>query len=233
MVKLIENSSRDIQIALANQIASMCEQAKVNPFEVINFANKHPRVSILQPGCGVGGHCIAVDPWFLIETFPTTTKLLQVARNVNDNKPTIVINKVLEQAKRFKAVKNRKPRVLALGLTFKPDIDDLRESPALAIAQKLNTMKELDLSVHDPYIEEELLQDMKVEQEMHAGLKKADIILILVKHLPFKTIKYKEIANKIIIDPCGLYSSKTGFDYETTFFRKRNSKDGSCSKTSR
>jgi|SaaInlLV_10m_DNA_2_1039722.scaffolds.fasta_scaffold00190_32 UDP-N-acetyl-D-mannosaminuronic acid dehydrogenase len=207
MAKLIENSSRDIQIALANQIASMCEEVNLDPFEVISLANKHPRVNILHPGCGVGGHCIAVDPWFLIESFSQNTHLLKSARLINDTKPKQVINTVTLKSHEFKKEKKRKPRVLILGLTFKPNVDDLRESPALEIAKSLDTQKNyLDLFVCEPNIKKHTLEAMKFLNpvDLQEGLDLADIVVVLVKHSEFKKITLQELDNKIIIDTCGL-----------------------------
>lgn len=219
MVKLIENSSRDIQIALANQIAHMCSLVGINPFEVISLANKHPRVSLLQPGCGVGGHCIAVDPWFLVDSFPEASALLKTAREINDNKPHFVVNEVLSLAKKFR----RKPNVLALGLTFKPNIDDLRESPALFIAKELSKSDTLRLTVYDPFVDEEKITAMGLVKEF--SLETADIILILVKHSAFTTIDRTVIQNKIIIDPCGLLYEG---DHGTALFGK-----GKCQEDNR
>ncbi len=221
MVKLVENSSRDIQIALANQISSMCDEININPFDVIKFANMHPRVNILQPGCGVGGHCISVDPWFLIRSFPQNTELLQTARKINNNKPNIVINKVIKKASDFISKNKRKPKVLALGLSFKPDIDDIRESPALKIAQKLNKKTDLlDLSVSDPFVKKEDIKNYNLNHKQDfpsRDLENYDILLFLVKHSEYKSILNTSILNtsiifknifnkKIIIDPCGIFS---------------------------
>lgn len=215
MVKLVENSSRDIQIAFANQIAGMCDREKIDPFEVIRLANRHPRVEILQPGCGVGGHCIAVDPWFLIKRFPNNSQLLQAARTINDTKPSVVIKKVFEKVAKFFITHKRKPNVLVLGITFKPDVDDQRESPALSITNHLFFQgKILNLSICDPFVPEYNIN-------ISSALSQADIIIALVKHSCFKTIDKKFIVNKIIVDPCGLFSTQLGSNYEATFLRKR------------
>lgn len=134
MVKLVENSYRDVQIAFANQLDAMCKTAGINVFEVISIANRHPRVKILDPGCGVGGHCVAVDPWFLIEGFPHQTPLLKASRDINDAKPHHIINELSLAIDVFTQQHHRKPVVAAMGLSFKPDVEDLRESPALQIA---------------------------------------------------------------------------------------------------
>lgn len=189
MVKLVENSSRDVQIALANQIAQMCNVAHIDPNEVIKLANKHPRVNLLQPGCGVGGHCIAVDPWFLIKHFPKQTLLLQAARKINDDRPYDIINSIVSQAKKFKKIEGRKPKVLTLGLTFKPDVDDLRQSPALFIAQELNKLTDLlALEVHDPFVPERIIKSYGLKNNKNLETIKIDIVQILVKHTVFQKI---------------------------------------------
>ena len=227
MVKLVENSSRDVQIAFANQVAGMCEQASIDPFTVIELANKHPRVNLLQPGCGVGGHCIAVDPWFLIEGFPEQTKLLKTARETNDAKPDKVVENVLKQASTlasaFSKSKKQKPTVLAMGLTFKPDVDDMRESPALQIAQALSKHDNLNLLVCEPNISSEKLTSLGFKNivTIENGLEQAEIILALVPHTPFKKIDQSNLKNKIVIDPCGLF--KNLGTHETTLFRKGHS----------
>lgn len=206
MVKLIENSSRDVQIALANQIAGMCESVGINPFNVINLANKHPRVKILNPSCGVGGHCIAVDPWFLVESFPENSLLLKTAREINDSKPENIIKKVKKKAK---LLITKPAKVLALGLTFKQDIDDLRESPALKIALKLNQDNLIDLAVLEPNISQEKLKNLGLNnifniKNFQDHINWADIILILVNHKQFFDIKNLNLLNKEIIDSSGL-----------------------------
>jgi UDP-N-acetyl-D-mannosaminuronic acid dehydrogenase len=207
MVKLIENSSRDVQIALANQIAAMCATAGIDPFQVIDLANRHPRVKLLSPGCGVGGHCIAVDPYFLIERFPYDTALLKTAREVNETKPYQIIEKVLNKVAELKSYGVEKPNVLALGLTFKPDIDDYRESPALKIALELNKHKEdIDFFAYDHNLSKDTLVHFELEyvRDLWRSIKNADIILILVKHKEFCFIRDEMLENKVVIDPCGL-----------------------------
>jgi len=210
MVKLIENSSRDVQIAFANQVAAMCEQAGIDPFQVIELANKHPRVNILNPGCGVGGHCIAVDPWFLVETFPHHTNLLKTARIINDAKPHQVIEKVIEMVQEFrekKGGKHERPQVFVMGATYKPNIDDLRESPALKIIQELAQKNMvLDLSVCEPHVEAEKIAKYRVEvvQDIWKGLAKADIVVASVKHTVFEQITHSELQGKAVLDACGL-----------------------------
>jgi UDP-N-acetyl-D-mannosaminuronic acid dehydrogenase len=208
MVKLVENSSRDVQIAFANQVAAMCKTAGINPFEVIECANKHPRVNILSPGCGVGGHCIAVDPWFLVESFPYDTELLKTARDVNDNKPLQVVADVL---KKVYEMKSFRPKVLILGLTFKPDVDDMRESPALKIALELNKYQEnLQILVCDPNISADKLKQLGFNSSaIIEGIAWSDIILILVNHKEFYLLNDLNLDKKKVFDACGLlYKSK-------------------------
>lgn len=207
LVKLIENSSRDVQIAFANQVASMCYRAGLDPYQVIELANKHPRVSILSPTCGVGGHCIAVDPQFLIEGFPQDTKLLKISREVNENKPHQVIEKLLAKINELNEFGTHKPRVIGLGLSFKPNVDDIRESPALLIAQELTAKKEvLDFIAYDPYVKRETIKkfDIPFAQNLEKEIAASDIILILVKHKDFLTVSENAFCNKIVLDSCGL-----------------------------
>ena len=207
MVKLIENASRDVQIALANQVASMCETANLDPYQVIELANKHPRVKILNPTCGVGGHCIAIDPWFLIETFPKETELLQTARKINDAKPTIVINQVLSKVAELQLQRIAKPKIFAMGLAFKPDVDDIRQSPALEIAQILNRMDgKLEIKVYDHNVNRELFekQGLQTTPDVWRGIAWADIVLVLVKHKEFVLMHPDVFDNKVLLDTCGL-----------------------------
>lgn len=204
MVKLVENSSRDVQLAFANQVGAMCNKIAIDPYKVIELANRHPRVSILSPTCGVGGHCIAVDPWFLIQNFPQETQLLKTARAINDAKPLQVIEQVLEV---IAQLPKKKPIVVALGLTFKPNVEDLRESPALLIAEELSHKKDIcRLIAFDPYAEKGALANTGIEtvRTVQEGINQADIILILVKHKDFIALGEQAFANKMVIDTCGL-----------------------------
>ena len=145
LVKLVENASRDVNIAFANELSLICDQLGLNVWHVIELANRHPRVSILQTGPGVGGHCIAVDPWFIVSSAPERTRLIRTAREVNDSKPKFVVSQIRERAERFK-----RPVVACLGLTYKPDVDDTRESPAIAIAAQLACAGQDRILVADP-----------------------------------------------------------------------------------
>ncbi len=208
MVKLVENSSRDCQLAFANQVAAMAEEAGLDPYHVIDLANRHPRVKLLKPSCGVGGHCLAVDPYFLIESFPESTQLLQTARAINNDKPYTVINNVLESVQDATTEANPRPRVLCLGLTFKPDVDDIRESPALLIAKKLSEKENmLECRAYDPKINTALIKQTGIEltSTLWEGIAWADIIVILVKHKEFELIREEAFGEKVAIDTCGLF----------------------------
>ncbi len=207
MVKLVENTSRDIQIAFANQLAAMCYKAGIDPYYVIELANKHPRVKILNPTCGVGGHCIAVDPWFLIESFPEDSDLLRAARKINDNKPHQIIARVLSKVENLRTFGVTKPKVLVLGLAFKPDVDDIRESPALFITQQLNTKKDiLELQAYDHNVNKEAIinRGINIISDIWNGISWADIVVVLVKHKEFTFMRDDVFDNKILIDTCGL-----------------------------
>ena len=196
MCKLVENAYRDVNIAFANELSLICDKAGINVWELIRLANKHPRVNILMPGVGVGGHCIAVDPWFLITQYPKESRLMKTARKVNLYKTEWVINKIKEKAKEFEKETGRKPKIACLGLTYKPDIDDLRESPALYIVRRLIS-EEYDVLPVEPHIQK--IDDIKL-YELEDALEKADIIAVLVAHKIFKHLKIK---GKPVLDFCG------------------------------
>lgn len=204
MAKLTENSSRDVQIAFANELSVICDMLDINVWELIALANRHPRVNILQPGPGVGGHCIAVDPWFIVSKTPNEAKLIHTARTVNDNKPTWVLDKVkIAIADLLLSDKNKQIEDVSIacyGLAFKPDIDDLRESPALNIVHEIaNTHTGLTLAV-EPNINEFASSRFKLATYEEA--QQADIHLLLVDHKEFKqAIK----PSGIIIDTKGIW----------------------------
>jgi UDP-N-acetyl-D-mannosaminuronic acid dehydrogenase len=211
IVKLIENSSRDVQIAFAHQIASMAKTANLDPYEIIELANKHPRVNILKPTCGVGGHCIAIDPWFLVESFPKDATFIETARQINIKRPQEVLNTIKIEIEKWQKQNNKTCNILVLGLTYKPDVDDLRESPALLIAKHLCNTKNTKIMIAEPHIKQEKLFDLFPSQatSVSEGLQKADVIVYLVAHKRFKAIDKKLLANKIILDFCGItYKSK-------------------------
>ena len=203
LVKLVENASRDVNIAFANELSLICDQLGLNVWHVIELANRHPRVSILQPGPGVGGHCIAVDPWFIISSAPERTRLIRTAREVNDAKPKFVVSQIRERAERFK-----RPVVACLGLTYKPDVDDTRESPAIAIAAQLARAGKDRILVADPNLTglpEELapLPNISFCETLEA-VREADIVALLVAHSPFRKIPREELMRRVVIDATGL-----------------------------
>ena len=200
MCKLTENSSRDVQIAFANELSLICEKANVNVWELIELANKHPRVNILQPGCGVGGHCIAVDPYFIVSDYPNESKLISSARAVNNYKPLWCAEKIKNEKLKFEIKHGRKPKTALMGLAFKPNIDDLRESPANEIVRKiLNDDNHGEYFVVEPNIESHMIFKLT---NYNDAIKKADIIAILVAHNEFKTLKFPK--EKLVIDFCGI-----------------------------
>lgn len=199
MCKLTENSSRDVQIAFANELSMVCEKAGINVWELISLANKHPRVNILQPGCGVGGHCIAVDPWFIISNYPEESQLIKKARDINDYKAEWCINKIIETAVSFKEKNGMFPVIACMGLAFKPDIDDLRESPAKYISSKIFEKLDSNVLIVEPNLVNH--KQFKLENAQTA-YDKADIIVWLVRHKEFLVISKK--MNKIEIDFCGV-----------------------------
>lgn len=205
MCKLTENSFRDVNIAFANELSVICDKLAINVWELIRLANRHPRVNILQPGPGVGGHCIAVDPWFIVSKTPAEARLIRIAREVNDSKPHLVIDKVRAAAERF-----RSPRIACLGLSFKADIDDLRESPSVEIVQHLVQEKLGDLMIVEPHISTlpESLQAPNVElMALTDAIHAADIVLLLVNHRAFYELPRNDLMAKIVIDTRGIWSA--------------------------
>ena len=197
LVKLAENASRDVNIAFANELSMISEELGINHREVIEIANKHPRVQILKPGCGVGGHCIAIDPWFIASQCPQNSKLIQTARNVNKYKTRWSIQLIRSRIKNLEINLGRKAIVGIFGLTFKQDIDDIRESPALFITEKL-IQEGHDLIVCEPNIGN--FSNIKL-YAYEETINKSDILVFLVAHSQFKDSDFK---NKEIIDLCGI-----------------------------
>jgi UDP-N-acetyl-D-mannosaminuronic acid dehydrogenase len=197
MAKLTENTFRDVNIALANELSMICDSLDIDVFELIALANRHPRVNILQPGPGVGGHCIAVDPWFIVARTPEQAKLIRSARLVNESKPDWVLDKVRQKAARFK-----RATIACLGLAFKADVDDLRESPALDIVRRLAAEDVGDLLVCEPHLAGHPEFSLVPLDEALAG---ADIVLLLVDHRPFRQIKTTKLQEKILIDTRGAF----------------------------
>ena len=189
MAKLTENASRDVSIAFANELSIISDKLDINVWELIELANHHPRVNILQPGAGVGGHCIAVDPWFIVNQNPDEAKIIRAAREINDSKPDWVIGKINAEIDKLKVQGIEKPTVALLGLAFKPDIDDLRESPAVNIAQKMLEADNADILLVEPNISklpEKLNTGMLVS--LNSAVEQADVILVLVAHGEFENL---------------------------------------------
>jgi len=202
LVKLTENAFRDVNIAFANELSLICKRLNLDVWDVISLANRHPRVNILRPGPGVGGHCIAVDPWFIVDSAPDEARLIRTAREVNDFKPAVVVEEILTATRRHAT-----PVIACLGLAFKPDIDDLRESPALGIVQALATSFAGRLLVVEPNVDalprvlrgNENLRLTDVDE----ALKLADIVVFLVNHKSFSTINPALLRGKSVINACG------------------------------
>ena len=204
MAKLTENSFRDVNIAFANELSIICDELKINVWELIALSNRHPRVNILSPGPGVGGHCIAVDPWFIVDSAPESARIIRTAREINDSKPQYVVNKVKAAADEFK-----RPVIACLGLAFKPDIDDLRESPALDITHNLASMNIGEILAVEPNIHQlpEKLAKKGVELvSLTAALERANVLLVLVDHKPFKALSINDVNTKVVVDTRGLFA---------------------------
>ena len=200
MCKLVENSSRDVQIAFANELSLICDKAEINVWELIDLANKHPRVNILQPGCGVGGHCIAVDPYFIVADYPMESKIIGKAREINNYKSFWCAEKVQTTKLNFELEHGRKPSIALMGLAFKPNIDDLRESPAKYIAQKVLQ----NANNEEYYIVEPNITEHKVFKltNYNLAVEQADIIVFLVAHKEFRDLNLPK--GKVILDFCGV-----------------------------
>lgn len=210
MSKLTENAFRDVNIAFANELSLISEQLNINVWELISLANRHPRVNILQPGCGVGGHCIAVDPWFIVDKTPELANIIRTARQINDKKPDWVIEKINNAIKDF-TKKTGKPEkdvnIVCYGLSFKPDIDDLRESPALMITEKLMDIYPKQVYVVEPNYNPNIAHSSKefnlISYEDSALI--ADVAVLLVNHKEFVSSKPNFNANTAIVDTKGIW----------------------------
>lgn len=201
MCKLTENASRDVQIAFANELSLICDKADINVWELINLANKHPRVNILQPSAGVGGHCIAVDPWFIVSEYPMESRLIGKAREINNHKSFWCAEKIENEKLKFEIEHGKKPIVACMGLAFKPNIDDLRESPAKYIAQKvMQSENDGNILIVEPNIKEHSVFKLTDYKEAY---KKADIIAFLVAHKEFRNLQ--KDTSKVILDFCGVF----------------------------
>jgi UDP-N-acetyl-D-mannosaminuronic acid dehydrogenase len=205
MAKLVENAYRDVNIAFANELSLICDALHLDVWEVIKLANRHPRVNILSPGPGVGGHCIAVDPWFIVGAAPEQAKLIRTAREVNDGKPQHVANQVVRSTRRF-----RDPVVACLGLTFKANIDDIRESPARTVVSLIaDALPDVDIRVCDPYVGElppELQGRENIRlQRASEAIADADIVVLLVEHDKFKALSRNLLEGKVVFDSRGVW----------------------------
>ncbi len=203
MAKLTENSFRDVNIAFANELSMICDKLNIDVWELIKLANRHPRVNILNPGPGVGGHCIAVDPWFIVSSAPETAKLIRQAREVNDSKPYYVLEQILDAADQFK-----KPVVACLGIAFKADIDDLRESPALNITKMLAEKNIAEVLVVEPNITELPVSLASLGVKLvstEEALELSNTLAVLVDHKEFKNLPPESVAKKAVIDSRGIF----------------------------
>jgi UDP-N-acetyl-D-mannosaminuronic acid dehydrogenase len=199
MTKLTENAFRDVNIAFANELSMICDKLQINVWELIKFANRHPRVNILQPGPGVGGHCIAVDPWFIVNSFPNEAKIIRAAREVNDSKPLFVLDKLMKAASEFP-----NPRIACLGVAYKPDTDDLRESPVIKILQEFAGKTAFKVSIVEPNIKTLPASLAAFPQfelaTLASAIESADIIILMVAHKEFQVLNMKNLAGKKFID---------------------------------
>ncbi len=204
LAKLTENSYRDVNIAFANELSLICEELGIDVWELIRLANRHPRVKILQPGPGVGGHCIAVDPWFIVHSAPKVSPLIRTAREVNDGKPHRIVERVKTAAARLKD-----PVIACLGLAFKADIDDLRESPAMEITVELAKAKVGRILAVEPHVRDlpKPLQGLgNVEfTDAAEAVRRADIVVLLVNHRPFSSIDRDLLRDKVVVDTRGFW----------------------------
>jgi UDP-N-acetyl-D-mannosaminuronic acid dehydrogenase len=205
MSKLAENSFRDVNIAFANELSLIADQLHLDVWEIIALANRHPRVNILSPGPGVGGHCIAVDPWFIVSTAPEVATLIRTAREINDGKPGHVVSQVVDRAKRMV-----EPTIAAIGLAFKANVDDLRESPAVQIVGELaDALPDVSVLTVEPYVTE-LPKVLAARNNVQlvglaAALEVADIVVVLVGHTAFSAVKRSALQGKVVFDTIGLW----------------------------
>ncbi|MBC8073340.1 MAG: UDP-N-acetyl-D-mannosamine dehydrogenase [Deltaproteobacteria bacterium] len=200
LVKLSENAFRDVNIAFANELSNVCDKLELDAWEVIQLANRHPRVNILRPGPGVGGHCIAVDPWFIVAVARERTPLIQAARKVNDERPHQVVAQVRSLGERFK-----RPKIACLGVTYKPDIDDVRESPALEVVRELARADFGEVVLVEPHLRKSPVEGV-VLAEAEEALRTADIVVILVAHRAFSRLRRDWFNRPSVIDTVGLLS---------------------------
>lgn len=199
ITKLVENSYRDVNIAFANELSVFCDRFDLDPWEVISLANRHPRVNILNPGPGVGGHCISVDPWFLVHAAPELTPLIRTAREVNDRKPHHVVEHVVKLAGQFAT-----PKIGCLGLTYKADVDDLRESPSLEIVRELRSRGVGEVLACDPYVSPERFTEFPLHT-LSDVLAQCPMLVLLTDHRPFRDVPRRVLQEKVVVDTRGVW----------------------------
>lgn len=202
MCKLAENSFRDVNIAFANELSIISAKMGVDVHELISLTNRHPRVNILQPGTGVGGHCIAVDPWFLVDSAPEDAKIIRTAREVNDAKPAWVVDQIEKIARGHK-----QPVIACLGLAYKPDVDDLRESPSIEVVHKMQERRLGQIVVCEPFVEalpESIAAFGLKNEKLDDAVAAADIVVFLTAHDQFRQISPSSLSGKTVFDACGL-----------------------------
>jgi UDP-N-acetyl-D-mannosaminuronic acid dehydrogenase len=209
MCKLAENSFRDVNIAFANELSIVCDELGIDVWELIALANRHPRVKILQPGCGVGGHCIAVDPWFIVDSAPESAKLIRMARTVNDAKADWVMRKVKEAIEELVAagMTSDNIRTVCFGISFKPDVDDLRESPALRITRMLIEHHQGKIAIVEPNLQV-LPDELKAQaalMTLHKAISWGHIFVLLVDHAEFKQAQSLFSREHKVIDTRGIW----------------------------
>ncbi len=197
ITKLTENAFRDVNIAFANELSMLADHLGADALEIIKLANRHPRVNILKPGPGVGGHCISVDPWFLADAAPRQTALIQAARMVNDAKPTFVVHQILEQADHFEA-----PVIGCLGLAYKPDVDDFRESPSVDVVRHLQACNAGEVLVCDPYADEASFDDLHLTS-LDDILQRSDVLVLLTEHKLFRDLEISDLEGRCLVDTTG------------------------------
>lgn len=211
LCKLTENTYRDINIAFANELSIICDQQDIDVWQLIKLANHHPRVNLLQPGCGVGGHCIAVDPLFIVNQAPETSKLIQAARAVNNAKPQWVTKKIIAAVEEYQAQTGGLPIIACLGVTFKANVEDIRESPALAIVTRIAEQYPNHVWVVEPNLVElpDALSGTKIRTTtFDQACQEADLLAILVDHVEFKNRIAEHKANQVVLDFKGLWSKQ-------------------------
>ena len=199
VTKLVENSYRDVNIAFANELSILADHLEIDPWELIALANRHPRVNILSPGPGVGGHCISVDPWFLVHAAPQYTPLIRTAREVNDAKPHPVVEHVAKLAKQFTS-----PKIGCLGLTYKADVDDLRESPSLEIVRALRKLNLGEVLACDPYVSSKRFSEFPLHT-LSDVLQQSQLLVLLTDHRQFRDISRKTLQEKVVVDTRGVW----------------------------